>query len=222
MSFSAIILFLAFATAVVRGFVAGVVVSLPTGPVNVAVIRNAISISKRMGTFVGAGAALVDALYSLLVFLGFGRLVRAVPWSEPLLGFVGCVLMISYGLLTVLRPVGSGGGDPRRPQTEYARAFGLGALMTVANPGPLLAWLVIAPAAMGGLTLLQAIAFSLGVLAGGLCWFAVLAELAHRGVMKIGRVATLLTRFVGIALVGFGVYLGIKAYLRALELLASP
>ncbi|MDY0000504.1 MAG: LysE family transporter [Polyangia bacterium] len=196
-------------------------VSLPTGPVNVAVIRNTISISKRMGIFLGAGAALVDAMYSLLVFLGFDRLVKAIPWAEPFLGAVGCVLMVIYGLLTVLRPTGGGGGDPRRPQTDYAKAFGLGALMTVANPGPLLAWLVIAPSAMGGLSTLQAILFSLGVLAGGLTWFTVLAELAHRGIMKIGRVATMLTRFVGLALVIFGLYLGTKAYLRALELLTG-
>lgn len=221
MTLSATILFLAFAMAATRGFVTGVVVSLPTGPVNVAVIRNTISISKRMGIFLGAGAALVDALYSLLVFLGFDRLIRAVPWTEPALGMLGCALMVIYGLLTVLRPAGSGGGDPRRPQTEYAKAFGLGALMTVANPGPLLAWLVIAPSAMGGLTTLQAVVFSFGVLAGGLGWFSVLAELAHRGLMKIGRGATLLTRFVGLALVGFGIYLGAKAYLRALELLTG-
>lgn len=218
---SATILFLSFAMAAVRGFVTGVVVSLPTGPVNVAVIRNAISISKKMGVFLGSGAALVDSVYSLLVFLGFDSLVKAVPWTEPALGAVGCVLMIAYGVLTVLLPVGSGGGDPRRPQTEYAKAFGLGALMTVANPAPLLAWLVIAPSAMGGLSTPQAIVFSLGVLAGGFSWFTVLAELAHRGVMKIGRGATLLTRFVGVALVGFGIYLGSKAYVRAVELITG-
>lgn len=195
-----------------RGWLTGVVVSLPTGPVNVAVIRNTISISKRMGLFLGAGAAVTDATYSLLVFLGFDSLVRSAPWIEPLLGVLGCVLMVGYGMMTVLRPTG-GGSDARRPQTQYARAFGLGVLMTVANPGPLLAWIVIAPAAMGGLDSARAFFFSVGVLAGGVTWFAVLSELAQRGIMKVGRGATLVTRFVGGALVAFGLYLGIKAYL---------
>ena len=205
------LLVFAFVMAAVRGFFTGVVVSLPTGPVNVAVIRNTISISKRMGLLVGAGAAVIDALYSILVFLGFDSLVRAVPWTEPLLGLFGCVLMIAYGTLTVMRPA-AGGADARRAQTQYAKAFGLGVLMTVANPGPLLAWVVLAPAAMGGLNTGEAFLFSLGVLAGGLTWFSVLAELAHRGIMKVGKSAGLITRLVGVALVGFGLYLGIKAY----------
>jgi len=212
-----IFLFLTFVAAIVRGFFTGVVVSLPTGPVNVAVIRNAISISKRMGIYLGAGAAVIDSLYSILVFLGFDSLVRSVPWTQPLLGMLGCGLMIAYGVLTIMRP-SARGGDARRPQTDRAKAFGLGVLMTVANPGPLLAWVVIAPAAMGDLTTLQAVVFSVGVLAGGLAWFALLAELAHRGIMRVGRSAGVITRLVGIALVGFGLYLGVKAILSIIAL----
>ncbi len=222
MSLSSIptLLFVVYILAAVRGFFTGVVVSLPTGPVNVAVIRNTIAMSKRMGLILGAGASVIDSLYSILVFLGFDSLVRAFPWTEPILGIIGFGLMVTYGMLTVLRPT-AGGGDARRPQTEYAKAFGLGVLMTVANPGPLLAWVVIAPAAMGGLTPGQAVLFSIGVLSGGVAWFAVLAELAHRGIMKVGRSAALITRFVGLALVGFGLYLGVRAYLRIVQLVTG-
>lgn len=206
------------ATAAVRGFFTGVAVSLPTGPVNVAVIRNGISISIKMGAFVGAGAAIIDALYSLLVYLGVAPLISRVPALEPILGGLGCILMIAYGAFCVFRPAFRG-GDARRAQTAYARALGLGAVMTLANPGPLLLWIWLAPATMGGLTYLQAFVFSLGVLAGGLAWFIVLAVLAHRGTMKIGFQAIWITRIMGVALIGFGLYLGFRAGTKAAVLL---
>jgi threonine/homoserine/homoserine lactone efflux protein len=131
---------------------------------------------------------------------------------------LGCVLMIAYGAFCVFRPAFRG-GDARRAQTAYARALGLGAVMTLANPGPLLLWIWLAPATMGGLTYLQAIVFSLGVLAGGLVWFIVLAVLANRGTMKIGLQASWITRIMGVALIGFGLYLGFRAGTKAAVLL---
>jgi threonine/homoserine/homoserine lactone efflux protein len=215
---AATLLFITIVVALVRGFFTGVAVSLPTGPVNVAVIRNSIAISMKMGAIVGAGAAIVDALYSLIVYLGIVRFITRVPALEPILGGLGCMLMIAYGAFCVFKPAFRG-GDARRAQTAYAKALGLGAVMTLANPGPLLLWFWLAPATMGGLGYFEAVVFAVGVLAGGMAWFIVLSILANRGTMKIGAQATWITRAMGVALIGFGIYLGFRAGTKAAALL---
>lgn len=210
--------FFGLAAAFVRGFVTGVAVSVPTGPVNVAVIRNGISISVKMGTMVGLGAAVIDALYSLLAYLGLVPLITRVPWVEPVLATIGCVILIVYGATCIWRPVYHP-ASAQRAQEAWGRAVALGSVMTLANPAPLLAWVGIAGATMVGLTVFQAVIFAFGVLGGGAAWFVILATLAHKGTVKSGARATWVTRIVGILLIGFGIYLGVRAYVKTTVLL---
>ncbi|MDH5717257.1 MAG: LysE family translocator [Spirochaetia bacterium] len=56
------------------GFIIGVLISAPVGPINLAIVTTTAKHGAKFGFFIGLGAALMDVIYMLLALMGFTAL----------------------------------------------------------------------------------------------------------------------------------------------------
>src|SRR5215204_4285984 len=121
-------------TALVVGIVLGFGLSIPPGPIAVAVIKQALDGNYRNGTSIAAGAAIMDILYTLVAAFASSALVVAlkdfiVGHQIILVGFqVVCIgvlvyLGLKYFKATTKEVVES--AQKEKIQEEKARRLGL-------------------------------------------------------------------------------------------------
>ncbi len=198
--------------ALVQGTVLGFVGGMPVGPVNAAVIDTSLRKCFRRALAIGVGGAFVDFVYSQLAIAGIGPLLDRVPGlATGLLGIGGIVLVI-FGVMTVQAPPADR-SDHEHPVLTRAllSAFFTGVMITVANPAALISWVLLAGTFLSGLRGWYAVIAGLGIFAGTSLWFLLIAWLASKGRVRLGRRAVWVTRTVGALLVIYGVFLVGKA-----------
>ncbi|HET6610524.1 MAG TPA: LysE family transporter [Kofleriaceae bacterium] len=194
------------------GATIGAVSGIPIGPVNVAVIDAAYRRSLMRAVAVGLGGALADMSYAFLGLLGLGPILNRHPSVPPILYALSGVVLIIYGALTARAQE----IDPPPPSkvTSPAHFFGgvgLGVALIVLNPAALVTWVVIVGSAMPDLNLIEGTTAALGIGTGSFLWFAFVAHLADRGKKVLGKRLVLITRIVGILLIGYGVFSLLRA-----------
>ncbi|HLU65160.1 MAG TPA: LysE family transporter [Kofleriaceae bacterium] len=191
------------------GAAVGALTGIPIGPVNVAIIDAAYRHHLRRAIAVGLGGAAADMGYAALGILGLGPLLLAHPSVPPILYGVSGVVLVVYGILTVraqpVDPAGAGGA------AEVGRGwfwggFLLGLALILLNPATLIAWVVIVGSALAGASQGEGIAAAIGVGVGSAIWFTVVAHLADHGKKVLGKKVVWLTRIVGAALIGYGLF----------------
>jgi len=202
----------------VIGVLAGALTGVPIGPVNVAVIDAAYRHTLRRAMAVGLGGACGDGLYSGLGVLGVTPVLRTYPTVEPILYAVSGVVLLVYGFLTARsQPVAPATpADPDASQSVAARkemwsGFTVGLALIVLNPAAIVTWVVIMSSMIPEHTRLEGLACTFGVLIGSVGWFSLVAYLTHKGKNVLGEKAAWIPRVVGIALMGYALYLLFKA-----------
>ena len=194
------------------GIIAGALTGVPIGPVNVAVIDAAYRNTLRRAIAVGLGGACADGLYSTLGILGVTPVLRSYSFVSPILYAVSGVVLLVYGFLTARsQPVTPAhleveGVPPAVPGNEMALGFKTGLLLILLNPAAIVTWVVITerfPAA----STINGLLCAVGVMAGSFGWFALVAYLTQRGKHVLGDKAAWIPRVIGIALMGYAVYM---------------
>lgn len=191
------------------GAAIGAVTGIPIGPVNVAIIDAAYRHHLGRALAVGLGGAVADMGYAALGILGLGPLLLAHPSVPPILYAVSGVVLVVYGFLTVrARPVDPSGSGSAAQATRgwFWSGFLLGLALILLNPATLIAWVVIVGSALAGASQSEGIAAAVGIGVGSGAWFTVVAHLAHHGKKVLGPKVVLLTRIVGAALMGYGLF----------------
>jgi len=173
--------------AAVLGYFAGLVSSVPGGPVNATLIAEGPRHGLRWCLFMGLGAMLMEAIYCGCAFAGFGGFFES-RWVHASIELISFLLMLWLGI-KYLR----GGSIPGEQRMEHFvevtfhphTAFWTGFLRVMGNPGVLLLWITVAA------TLLSRDwidnrwsskwAFIAGVAGGGFSWFALLGWGVTRG-----------------------------------------
>jgi L-lysine exporter family protein LysE/ArgO len=191
------------------GAAVGALTGIPIGPVNVAIIDAAYRHHLGRALAVGLGGAVADMGYAALGILGLGPLLLAHPSVPPILYAVSGVVLVVYGTLTVrAQPVDPGGAaagaDPARGW--FWSGFLLGLALILLNPATLIAWVVIVGSALAGASQAEGLAAAVGIGVGSGLWFTVVAHLAHHGKKVLGKKVVWLTRIVGAALIGYGLF----------------
>jgi putative LysE/RhtB family amino acid efflux pump len=164
--------------ALIIGFGLGFLVALQLGPMSLFLIRSTLRRGWRVGLAIGAGIAVVDALYAAAGAAGAAPLLAIGP-LRLILGLVGAAVLIALGVRTLFSAfrVRSGLEVPSevaRPQ----RAFLTSLAATASNPSTIASWAAIFAAASvagaadgsGG-----AVALVAGVALGSLAWVTLLA-----------------------------------------------
>lgn len=198
------------------GFAAGAITGVPIGPVNVAVIDAAYRHTLRRALAVAVGGAFADFVCCALGVAGVTPLLNANPSVPPILYLISGIILFFYGLITVRsRPVTPAANEAPRavaPSRDIWSGLSTGLLLILLNPAAVLTWLVI----MGNIlpakhTLGDGLAAAVGVFVGSLGWFSFVAYLTQRGKSTLGDKAKWLPRVVGVALIGYSIYLIVRA-----------
>ena len=197
---------------ILSALIMGTVYVVAPGPIGIETLRQG-----TRGGFVAAlavqgGSALGRFLYAALALLGAEVFLRHAAW-QPLAGVGGMALLVYLGITTIregremalVPSVGDACACSAR------RALGSGAMLSLANPLDVLFWLSI-----GGSLLQepgrQEKAFLLAFAAGCVAASLLLALFAAFWQSRLtGRAARALSWVCGLALVGFGLHLGLMA-----------
>jgi threonine/homoserine/homoserine lactone efflux protein len=189
--------------AYLTGAIAGVLVSIPVGPINAAIIHEGGTKGFRWSLFMGAGAVLMEATYCALSFAGFTELFTTKITkaafqltSFSLLAYLGIKYMLAAELKTETR-AGRKLDEKFHPHT----AFWTGFIQVLGNPGVLLMWIALATTFTTNHWVADTYTSKgtcvLGMATGGMIWFTFLSYLisvshrhiSDRGMLWISRVA---------------------------------
>ncbi len=204
------------------GFVIGILVAAPVGPVNILCIQRAISRGLWGGVAAGLGAVLGDGLVAFSAAMGVGAISGVVNYHRTAIQVVGGLVLIGVGWrLYATAPAieeGSENGNGNGSLLSYLWDVPKTFLLTITNPGAVLGLFAI----FGGISTfvevtgpVEALLMVGAVMAGSLSWWVglsyVVARLRHR--LSFDRLS-LINRIAGLALVVFGlVLIGEIAYL---------
>jgi putative LysE/RhtB family amino acid efflux pump len=189
------------------GFGLGFLVALQLGPMSMFLVRSTLRAGLPTGLGVGAGIALVDALYAAAGAAGAAPLLLIDP-VRVALGVVGAAVLVWLGARTLLAAwnvrAGFDGDAARSPYTAFRTSLAA----TASNPATIVSWAAIFAAA-SATTDTQAVPLVLGVGVGSLCWVSLLALLTAAVRRAVGVRATRVADVIaGVGLIGFGAVLG--------------
>ena len=120
----------------IKGFIVGVVVSAPMGPVGVLCIQRTFNKGRWYGFVTGLGAALSDIIYALITGYGMSFVVEFIENPQTLYYFqlIGSAMLFGFGLYTFrsnpaqnIRPISANKGSLIR---NFVTAF----FVTLSNP----------------------------------------------------------------------------------------
>ena len=157
-----------------KGFIIGVIVSAPLGPVGVLCIQRTLNKGRWYGFVTGIGAALSDIFYALLTGYGMSFVFDYVNKNIFYLQLFGSLLLLVFGIYTFrsnpvhsLRPVSSSKGT-------YLHNFITAFFVTLSNPliillfvGLFARFAFISP----GVLLFEAVTGYLAIALGALSWW---------------------------------------------------
>jgi putative LysE/RhtB family amino acid efflux pump len=195
---------------VLIGFGLGFFVALQLGPMSLLLIRSTLRDGVRVGLAIGAGVAVIDALYAALGAAGAASLLTIGPLRLAL-GVLGTAVLVWLGVKTLVAAVrvraGLEGpddvGDPRR-----AFRTSLGA--TASNPLTIASWAGIFAAATTG-TSASPVPLVVGVAIGSATWMTLLASGVAVARRSVGpRAVIVADGIAGLGLLGFAGVLGYR------------
>jgi putative LysE/RhtB family amino acid efflux pump len=195
-------------TALLAGFGAGFMVSMQLGPLSLFLIRSTLRGRLAIGLAIGAGIALVDALYAAAGAAGAAP-VLSIDSVRTLLGVVGAVVLVALGARTLWSAFRVRlGGESDSEVASPRRAFATALAATASNPLTIASWAaVFAAASTAGISSSthSAVAFVAGVGIGSMAWVTLLALGVAGARARVGpRLLKTLDAAAGTAIVGFG------------------
>lgn len=122
-----------------RGFLIGVLISAPMGPIGMLVIQRTLSKGRWPGMFTGVGASVSDLLYCLLTGFGISFITDMIDRHQLMLQIVGGIVLGAFGLYLFRKnptrsPKAADGEAVRRSGGTYWGDLVSGFLLTVSNP----------------------------------------------------------------------------------------
>jgi threonine/homoserine/homoserine lactone efflux protein len=201
------------------GIAAGALTGVPIGPANVAVIDAAYRYTLRRALAVALGSAVGDGIYCAAGILGITPVIRTYPRVETALYAVSGIVLLIYGFLTAraqpVKPAGpasteTGPSESTAMRREVWSGFTVGLALIILNPAAIVTWVIIS-SKMPHADTLEGLAATVGVMVGSLAWFSLVAYLTHKGKNVFGDKAAWIPRVIGVALIGYAVYLLAKA-----------
>ncbi len=119
---------------IAKGFLIGLLVSAPMGPINMLVIQRTLNRGWRHGFSTGLGAMLSDLIYVLITLIGLSLVSDFFDSYEQTIQRVGSVVLFFFGLMVFrANPLRDWTPDQLCPETRYVRDFISSFLLTFSN-----------------------------------------------------------------------------------------
>ena len=195
------------ASALWSGFGLGFLVGAQVGPIWLFCARSVLRGTFAVGVAIGAGAALIDALYALLGGLGAAALLQIDP-VRIALGLAGAAVLAALGLRTLRSAFRVRlGGEATAEVASPRRAFVTSVGATASNPLTIASWAAVFSVASTADLVDSAgsgAVFVVGVGFGTLTWFTLLSAVLAVGRRRVGeRLLAVVDVVVGVALLAF-------------------
>lgn len=196
---------------IAKGFIIGILVSSPMGPINLLTIQRTLNRGRWHGFVSGLGAMLSDLTYTIFTLLGLSFVSQLLNEYELQLLLFGSVILILFGLVVFhSNPLKGWQPDVLLKESRYFKDFISSFLLTLSNASIILALIGLYtrfsfnPFSEGIKTLIIAL-FSFFIAA--LFWWFMLTTIVSRFRKKFKRKGLiLLNRVVGsiFILIGLG------------------
>ncbi len=184
----------------VTGFVSGLLLSIPVGPVNLTIMNEGARRGFRWAFLIGLGAVVMEVLYCALAFTGFASFftrgyVKAVMelCSFVFMLYLGIKFLLAKSVEVTPALIPSKGHLAERIEERIEEklhphsAFMIGFVRVMGNPGVLVFWIILAasfisrewvePNGTGKLACITGVAAGTGIWFLGLSWAV---SLGHR------------------------------------------
>ena len=119
---------------IAKGFLIGLLVSAPMGPINMLVIQRTLNRGWRHGFITGLGAMLSDLVYVLITLIGLSFISDFFDKYEQVIQSIGSIILILFGLMVFRsNPLRDWTPDKPPQETRYMRDFVSSFFLTLSN-----------------------------------------------------------------------------------------
>ena len=198
---------------IIAGVAIGLAMSAPLGPVNLIVIRTALSHDLKVAFLAGLGAVLADVVIAGIAAYGIQSISHLILNYAKFLQIAGGLFLIVLGIRTARTHLAASD----LTSGPHSAKFGLTFSLSVTNPGLVLGYLAIFSSlsthlALGASPFRPAIVL-LGIALGGVLWWLLLSFFIGKLKTRLAT-STLdrINRWSGILVAAFGFLLLWKAF----------
>ena len=201
--------------ALITGFGAGFVVSIPVGPINLTIINQCARRGFKWGLMIGLGSVAMESIYCALALTGFSAFLTlpVVKSAMELLSFM-FLLFLSWKYFSAKTiPDHVHSADVIEQKLHPRSAFMVGFVRVLGNPSVLLLWVTLTATFLAhnwvDETVDDRVCFVTGVAVGATLWFALLAWGVSRGHGRISpRVLLRMEHVSGAILLAAALWIG--------------
>ena len=118
---------------VIKGFIIGVLVSAPMGPVGILCIQRTLNRGRWYGFVSGLGAALSDVLYAMLTGLSIGLVNDFIVTHQKPINIFGCIVLGFFGFFIIRSNPVKDLKNRGESKSSYIRDFITSFLLTLSN-----------------------------------------------------------------------------------------
>jgi threonine/homoserine/homoserine lactone efflux protein len=192
----------------IRGFILGLSIAAPVGPIGILCIHRTLSEGRRVGFISGLGAATADAIYGSIAAFGLTIITNILINQRLWFHIIGGLFLFYLGITTIITK--SRQYENNSSIKNIYKAYISTVLLTLTNPTTILSFAAIF-AGTGiieqGISYLQSSVVVLGVFLGSAFWWFLLSGFISMFQGKINDIAlSWVNRISGIILFGFGIY----------------
>jgi threonine/homoserine/homoserine lactone efflux protein len=164
----------------IQGFLIGLFVSVPVGPIAVLCIQRTLTKSLWNGFLTGLGAACSDVIYALVAGLGMSFIVSFITTNQYIIQIIGSIVIFLFGIYLYrsnpMKGIGPAGGGQ-----GYVQDFITSFFMTISNP--MIVFLFIGLFArfnfINDISFFQTLLGILSILLGATTWWLFLVSLVN-------------------------------------------
>lgn len=202
-------------TALITGLLAGFLVSIPVGPINLTIINEGARRGFRWALMIGLGSMLMESIYCALALTGFSVFL-ALPWVKSVMELLSFLflLILSWKYFSAKElPMPSHSSEVIEKKLHPRSAFMVGFVRVLGNPSVLLLWVTLTATFLAhnwvDRTLDDRVSCVLGVAIGATLWFLLLAYGVSRGHGRISpRVLLRMEHISGALLLAAALWIG--------------
>jgi threonine/homoserine/homoserine lactone efflux protein len=199
------------------GFISGLLISIPIGPVNLTIMNEGARNGFKWAALIGLGATAMEVIYCALAFTSFASFFSRGPVEAAMQVFSFAFLLFLGVKFLLAKSVPAMDAMEQRFEQRIEKkldphsAFMTGFVRTMANPGVLLGWVVLGanfisrgwvePNAQGRLSCLAGVAAGVGVWFFGLSWGVSLGhkKFTERTMIRMERGSGVVLLILGLA-----------------------
>lgn len=161
-----------------KGFIVGLMVSIPLGPIGVLCVQRTLNKGRRSGFISGMGASVADTLFSVVAGLGVVYIISFVRENQFWIQLGGGLIIIFLGIhifyTNPVRQIKMQRLNRNRLSQDFLSVF----FLTISNPMAIFFFLAIfagIKVASGPIQINRLSLLTLGVLAGSASWWFLLS-----------------------------------------------